>query len=355
MKNNAKFNFKPPAAWLLLFALGGSLLLFSGCPATRLGVYSLEQYQNYWKGSVYVGPEEDPYDDFWTIMTDPASADPAELSKSDRYKDSEVNSDVVLMIPDDGKRGWDDYDLVFFYGHHNMAVPPYLHHDFTIYTYESGSWNSTVYPANSTVNWGVDPPYDYYAIRPITIADNWPGSVTYLHNKYTSAFVGALYHYGAYPTYKYRIEWDDPLGTFDGEKLGSKQLEWLILHGCQAVITANYYGTAYDDKGLRAFMHTQGKWHIILGHYHSYYTYMLSDLGDFALDLQNGVPVQEAYFNTDPWTNSSAIAAEKEPFTWGNSTMENDRWGDPVADIPGATIFSQRWIQDMGTVADHWE
>jgi len=165
-----------------------------------------------------------------------------------------------------------------------------------------------------------------------------------------------LYHYGQGTGHHWRLHWDDPVEYTIYQQLGTKDLEWLILHGCQAVITANEDGTTYNPMGLQCFHWTQGKWHIVLGHYRSFSTLSLKSLAGFALDLLNGVPVQEAYFDVDPDFNSSAIAAEANPFPgWANSTMANDKWADPLPDHKDASIFTQRWITRMGTEGSHWD
>ena len=57
-----------------------------------------------------------------------------------------------------------------------------------------------------------------------------------------------------------------------------------------------------------------------------------------------GVPVQTAYFDTDPIGNTSAISAEGTPFFWATSTMANDTWLSPM-NVPSSTdTFSLRWI-----------
>jgi hypothetical protein len=113
--------------------------------------------------------------------------------------------------------------------------------------------------------------------------------------------------------------------------------------------------------GLRCFHWVQGKFHIVLGHYRSFSTGLLQPLSGFAIDLLNGVPVQEAYFDVDPQSEpyrgySSAIAAEANPFPgWENSTMATDKWTDPLPDHKDASIFTQRWLTPMGTEGSHWD
>ena len=115
-------------------------------------------------------------------------------------------------------------------------------------------------------------------------------------------------------------------------------------------------GAAVLYGGLQAFHWVQGKFHIVLGHYKSYYTYQLEPLAGFALDLLAGVPIQTAYFDVDPDYNTSAIAAEDYPFPgWPASTMVNDEWDDAGPDHEDTSIFTQRWITPVGTVAEHWD
>lgn len=337
----------------LFFAIV-TVVLIAGCKSEReLGVYTLCNYENNWKGSVCVSSTLDPYEGFWNNMTahpDEPFADPDE---SRRYKNQEVTIKTVLPIAGDNLKGWDEFDMVFFYGHHNMIVPPHPNSYFGYYLYESGAWNHYSEPM-VTIDWGHTTPYDYYTFRGITTGNTHPGSVTYLYNEYTSALLGGLYHYGQGSGMQWRVKWNDPVeyapsGT-KAWQLGAIDLEWLFLHGCQAVIVANEDGTAYNPMGLNCFHWTQGGFHIVLGHYRSYYTSDLMPLVQMAIDLRVGVPVQEAYFDVDPDNNTSAIAAEKNPFPgWPNSTMETDKWNDAVKDVKDASIFSQKWISYAGT------
>jgi hypothetical protein len=98
------------------------------------------------------------------------------------------------------------------------------------------------------------------------------------------------------------------------------------LPGC---LVASPDGSVYNPQGLKCYHWTQGGFHIVLGHYRSFYTSDLKPLSQFAADLMTGVPVQTVYFDVDPDNNSSAIAAETSPFSWANSTMANDKWTNP--------------------------
>jgi len=341
---------------ILLILLGLIGIALSGCKERELGVYSLCMYEDFWKHSVCVGPSYDPYEEFWSIMTSGSGAPYADADESRRYRNEEVNILTVLPIPGDDLKGWDEFDLVFFYGHNNMIVPPHPHQSFGYYTYDGTTWT---YHSGylDEIGWGHTTPYCYYTFPLcVTTGNTHPGSVIYLYYKYTSCLLGGLYHYGQGTGHHWRLHWDDPVEYTIYQQLGTKDLEWLILHGCQAVITANEDGTTYNPMGLQCFHWTQGKWHIVLGHYRSFSTLSLKSLAGFALDLLNGVPVQEAYFDVDPDFNSSAIAAEANPFPgWANSTMANDKWADPLPDHKDASIFTQRWITRMGTEGSHWD
>lgn len=337
----------------------GALLLF-GCTSPReIGVYTLCNYEDSWKSNVCVNSALDPGGNFWTLMTSGTGSPYADSDGSRRYQNSEVTIETVLPIAGDSKKGWDEFDLVFFYGHHNMIVPPHPHSGFGYYTYNGTTWDYN-YGLLDDIGWGNTTPYDYYTTRGITSGNTHPGSVTYLYHKYTSALLGGLYHYGQGSGMLWRVEWDDPIiyapyGT-KAWQLGAIDLEWLILHGCQAVITANESGTNYNSMGLKCFHWTQGKFHIVLGHYRSFYTTDLKSLNQFAIDLMAGVPVQTAYFDVDPDNNSSAIAAEPYPFPgWSASTMANDKWTNQMTDNENTSIFSQRWIRNVGTTAQYWD
>ncbi len=334
--------------YCILFIL---LLALVGCEEDEMGVYSLENYQSGWKGNVGISDTYDPGGDFWTIMTSGSDPECAALNRSRRYRNHEVVIQTIIPVPGDSRKHWDQFDLVFFYGHHNTIVPPHPHDTFSYSNYVGGSWVSNSGYLD-LIGWGHTTPYDYYPTRPITNANSYPGAVTYLYNQYTSSLLGGNYDYGG-GTRSWHEHWNDPVQSFNYGELGDIDLEWLILYGCQAVITANEDGS-YNPLAYRCFMPVSGKYHIIMGHYISYYTYQMEPLASFAYDLLAKVPIQQAYFDTDPDNNTSAIAAEKSPFPgWAASVMENDRWRDPMEDNEDACTFTQRWIVPAGWVASH--
>jgi hypothetical protein len=325
------------------------MTLLAGC--AELGVYTLCSYEDNWKGNVCVENVYDPYYDFWKVMTAGGYAPYASPLRSHRLRNSKVHIQTIIPISGDSHKSWDEYDMVFFYGHHNTIVPPHPHSMFRYSNYINGTWvQDTGYL--DTIGWGHTTSYDYWAIRPVNNAHIYPASVTYLYNKYTSSLIGQVYDYSG-GNVPWRKHWYDGINHENYGKLGDKDLEWLILHGCQAVITANEDGS-YNPLALNVFAPAHGRWHIVLGHYVSYHTYELQPLDSFAYDLLANVPIQTAYFDTDPSLNTSAIAAETTPFSWSNSTIVNDRWDDPMVDYPGTDIFSQRWIVPLGNVASHW-
>jgi hypothetical protein len=322
----------------------------------KLGVYSICEYEKNWKGSVSVPHAFDPYYDFWKKMTSGSGAPYADIKNSQRFRNTEVNIQTIIPIPDDGLKSWDEFDLVFFYGHNNTIVPPHPDdpdESFAYFNYEGGKWVGPKKGNLGKMGWGTGKaPYDYYARRPVKYANYMPGAVTYLYYEYTSSLLGLPYDYGGGipdPGCAYRVHWNDPIKILFYGRLGDIDLEWLILHGCQAVITATEK-SQYSPLALECFSPVQGKFHIVMGHYKAYGfdkfapEKSLEPLAPFASDLLSGVPIQTAYFDTDPDDNTSAIAAETTPFDWKTSTMANDRWNAPMKDYPNTKIFSQRWI-----------
>lgn len=353
-----------------------------------LGVYTLCEYEDApncthawcgWKPSVCVDSTLDPYHDFWDIMNSgigqyvpgpfgqlllvPPYADPYD---SQRLLNDEVVPTNTIPAAANSQKSWDDFDLVIFYGHNNTIVPPHGSDYFAYYNYEYDPdqaqwvWNHKFDNVNG--KWGSAVNYDYYVVRPIQKADRYPGAVTYLYNTFTSLLIGGGYDYGGGTLW--RQHWDDPLEAVAYGKLGDRRLKWLILHGCQAVITANLDGS-YNPLALKIFGAVHGKFHIVMGHYKTYYTNQLKPLASFAYDLLNMVPIQAAYFDSDPDNNSSAIAAESPPtwwdkifgldHWWSTSTMLNDRWGLAVHANEGTDTFSMMWIRPYGDVRAQWE
>lgn len=345
--------------------------LFCGCKS--LGVYSLCEYENNWKPSLSgYGPAHDPYYDFWDEMTSGPGGDGyARKSTSERYRDSEVTIRTILPIPGDDLKSWDGFQFVFFWGHNNTIVPPHGPSLFDYHLYEghpTPEWNPKTGYLDQ-IDWGDTINFDYYAVRPITIADEYPGALTYLYHEYTASLLGYPYDYcgsaklagfwEGFPSLyldgylPWRERWHDQVQELRYGQLGDKRLNWLVLHGCQAVITANLDGS-YNPLGLRCFDPIQGRFHLVLGHYHWKGT--PEPLVAFALKLVNGNPVQEAYFSVHPGLMASAIAAEDYPFPgWGKSTMLIDRWTDPVKDIEDARCFTMRWLVQVGTLGQEWD
>jgi len=315
-----------------------------------LGVYSLWQYEKGWKDPVGVAASLDPYEDFWDFMINGSGAHSTNKSLSKRFVNQEVTLDNIIPIPGVNPTSWDDFDMVFFYGHNNTIIPPGKDPNFTCYTKNKnqGTWDENT-PCD---NWGSPKmPFDYYASGSIGNAYIFPGAVTYLYNEYTASLLGDPYDYGGgepegSPQF-YKIHWYDTPKKVTYGKLGTKNLKWLILHGCQAVMTA-WPGGDYLHLAYKSLSEIYGGYHIILGHYKSYYTNYLKPLEKFGYDLICGVPIQTAYFDTDPDQNSSAIAAEDTPFSWATSTMTTDNWLSPVSKPISTNTFSQRWIVSQG-------
>lgn len=311
----------------------------------KLGVYSLEKYESSWKSPVDVPDSVDPYEGFWKEMVQGVGAYSVDAKASRRYKNQEVTIKTVLPIPGDSLKGWDEFDMVFFYGHNNTIVPPASSYYFECYNFTSAAgWKKN----QGCKKWGTSTsPFDYWAQRPIVDAGPNPGAVTYLYNQYTASLLGGPYDYGGKKPLYYRPRWSDPAQKITYGRLGALGLKWLVLHGCQAVITAGPHG-GYIPVARQALGPVHGGYHMILGHYFSYDPNLLPSTTTFAWDLLAGVPVQSAYFDLDPYQNSSAIAAETEPFSWSKSTMVNDTWNLPVTVPKSTQVFSHRWIVPTG-------
>lgn len=361
--------------WFFLLFSTGTTQAVSSNSKHELGVYSLELYGTYgsrrWKNDV-VAPsyERDPYRKFWEDMTHGSSSEFAHYS-STRYHNNEVNCETVLRIPG-GPKDWDEFDMVFFYGHNNMITPPFpceMYHHF--WTNNTGSWTQT---SGNWCDWGsVSLPYEYYR-RDVTGGRANPGAVVYLYEPFTSALLGGYYHFDpdAFDC-RYQKSAQDEIwgntaatsGPCSVSGLGTNDLEWLILYGCKAVIVANEDGSAYHPIGVKAFQGTWDGFHIILGHYRSYFTGQLQDLTPFANGLKSGMFIQAAYFSTDPAQNSSAISAEwiapwDLPWSlfelWSNGYMNTETWLNPKPDISGSpNIWFTKWIRHVGTGAEDWE
>jgi len=366
--------------WLSLVFDSGTTHAYSGNRDHELGVYSLWEYGEYngelWKETIAVDDPENPAGAFWDIMTG-GTSDEYAYTTSRRRENDEVTYQTVFPIPGDGWKSWDQFDMVFFFGHNNMITPPHPTPSdpggggFFFWSNESGSWQKI---SEAWVFWGTrDMPYEYY-YRDVTSGREQPGSVTYLWEPFTSALLGYQFQPEELSYYQKSAQ-DTPSrnssGTYGAftSGLGTDDLEWLILYGCQAVIVANQDGSSYNSMGVDAFSRTWDGFHIIMGHYRTYETRQLRDLTPFADHLLSGMPVQAAYFLTDPAQNSSALSAECKPWYRSMSSylnnysyMNTDTWTDPKPDINSRCrprsflrrfFWYVKWISMDSTLGEH--
>jgi hypothetical protein len=338
----------------------------------ELGVYSLFDYEADWKVNVEIWDltyESQPEGAFWDLMTGGISSEYA-YHTSRRRVNSEVNYRTIFPIPGDGWKDWDSFDLVFFFGHSNMITPPHPcgsdHLDF--WSNSTGVWEQI---SGQFCEWGTTIlPFEYYIVD-VVDGPTHPSSVIYLHEPYTSALIG---NHQFNPDYSWPIQFsaqDTPGGnsarTFSWCRggLGTNDLEWLILHGCQAVIVADEDGIFYNPIGVEALRKAWDGFHIILGCYRSFGAFP-NDLSPFADGLRTGVTVQAAYFLVAPDNNSSAISGERladllmDP-TWfylalrTRSIMNTDTWTSPRPDLDrNPDLWYVKWIRSAGTSASHW-
>ena len=369
-----------PGLWtLILFAgLSGffSVASLQGTPAQatsdnrfhELGVYSLSHYAIVWKGTIEISYEEDPAGAFWDLMTSGVSSEYAHHT-SRRRIDAEVNYHTVFPIPGDGWKDWDSFDMVFFYGHNNMITPPHTCESSHFYSNASGLWNLI---SGNWCDWGTPAlPFEYYYMDVTDGATN-PSAVVYLYDYATAALVGPHQFRPDRSWVIQTLYQDTPDGNTPGTimlcegGLGTKDLEWLILHGCQAVIVASEDGLTYNPMGVNAFRPAWDGFHLILGHYKSYSLSSARDLSPFADGLRTGMPVQAAYFLIDPECDSSAISAERlatyltrpsqlKQALQNKSYMNTDTWISPKPDLNRSPdLWYVKWIRPAGTTAGHW-
>lgn len=335
----------------------------------ELGVYSLYKYGKVngkgWKGDIVPDYVDDPAGSFWETMTAGISSKYAHYTSKCRMNEQVKHQTV---FPTDGWKDWDQFDMVFFYGHNNMITPPHPDELGYFWSNNGSDWHEI---EGNWTEWGTTAlPFEYFHYD-ITNGPSYPGSVTYLYEPFTAVLLGHQFKKGEYSYYQLSAQ-----NTSEGNTitkrfqsgLGTNDLEWLILHGCQAVIVANENGSEYNPMGAKAFAKTWDGFHIIQGHYKTYTTNNLKELVSFANDLLSGVSIQTAYFNTDPANNTSAISAECksqnyigsiEKYLLNDSYMNNDTWTDPMEDIPkgvgsvcGNFFYYVKWIDDDNALKD---
>lgn len=335
----------------------------------ELGVYSLYKYGKVngkaWKGDVIPDYVDDPAGAFWETMTAGISSKYAHYTSKCRVNEQVKHQTV---FPTDGWKDWDQFDMVFFYGHNNMITPPHSHEETgTFWTNHDLDWLET---SGKWADWGTEAlPFEYFNYD-VTDGPDFPGSVTYLYEPFTAVLLGYQFKAGETSTYQLSAQ-NTPAGNTPkttkkfASGLGTNDLEWLFLHGCQAVIVANKDGSEYNPMGVKAFAKTWDGFHIIQGHYRTYNTSQLKELVSFANDLLSGVSIQTAYFETDPANNTSAISAECKPHNYiggiekylsDDSYMNNDTWTNPMGDISnpafGNFFYYVKWIANDNTIND---
>ena len=295
-------------------------LAFSSNSSHHLGVYSLYQYKEYynnktgsyegWKDPVNLPYEADPAQLFWEAMTSGTTSEYASVN-SNKYVNGEVN--IFTILPLDAlvsytQANWNKYEMVFFYGHNNTApdVNDTSNEEaFWSNNNSNGTWEKII---GNWSQWGTNAlPYEYFWTD-IYTAKYFPGAVIYLWEPFTSILIGRFYHFDPQnPSFGQISAQDSPDGNLTqtlscSGGLGG-DLKWLILHGCQAVMVASFWGDQYNHTGVKAFSPTWAGFHLVLGHYRSYDVTHSKDLKPFADGLRAGLPVQAAYFLTDPEHN----------------------------------------------------
>ena len=280
----------------------------------ELMVYSIEDYGNVvnpltdesrdWKADIYLDPNQDPYDDFWTSMYTSCSGDDCACLGSVKRKNSGVS--VYNMVNDDN--GIRDADMVFFFGHNTM-ISPQWYHDGNFEYWVPYYLDPSVYAPIENIGenwplWGTDYSslfYYYYHRQTITNASlSNPYAVFYGYWPFTSVLIGKDFRDG---TWEYENSYNQTTAFTSSGNLGA-ETEWFIAHGCNAVTVAKYddldppsENIVSTSLGVNAWKKSWGDTHLVMGHYYSTYTTMEPSLAPFAADLKSGGYIKEAYFD----------------------------------------------------------
>ncbi len=339
-----------------LFALFGSIMILAPKEANgwgtgslhKLGVYRISYYGTtgayrilnhgecsakqssvYWKPSLQMNsyPEQDPYVELWKSMGTNCSGYGCANTQSMRYMDQQVTHSTIVG----GQDSWQNYNMVFFFGHNNTISnnngPSYFIRRYN-YCTEDGGWAHRWYvnKSGSPARWGTtdqvggyDYAYCYHRDGWITNTDIQPGGVVYLYNAFTSLLIGRNDFRTNTSSVEYKSTWNGQVKNYNPEGgLGRNKndnLKWLILHGCHGVVVENQNGQ-YDPQGIQVFGNAWNKLHIVLGHNTDVYLGATGDLSAFSNWLITGVPVRTAYFYMDYYNSgsqqASAISGEDE-------------------------------------------
>ncbi len=306
------------------------------------------------------------------------------------------NSGVSVNNMARSSNGWQDADMVFFYGHTTQMQPQWDIDGFKVWRkYES---EPAPYWCEKSVSdwtdWGTSAePYRYHRADPVNNASlSTAYSVLYAYNALTSILIGHDYREGTWYTENVK----DSTGTARSGKLGP-ETEWVVAHGCNAATVAKYFstgescssGATCEDEegcwngkchnttntplGVNAWDGAWDRLHLVLGHYIGTYTSMLPDLGLFASDLKSGDVVKDAYFDMHTcsatrddedegpaYCQPSAISQSPSsccywigyilycPFGGcSGDYMHSDTWNSPMNDITSNRYYTISWRQNV--------
>ena len=236
---NMNYKIQSCVYFAAVFIVANSAMSAGNNTEHEIMVYSIEQYQEFWDSceeeyrewKQAIGllfDEQDPYKTFWNLMYSNCSGDQCAHENSVRRKNSEVTVDSMVNISD----GWEDADMVFFFGH-NTQIKPHI-----ILEHEFGYWRDVsgfAYCHESTDDyreWGTSSmPYEYHYASPIMNASETnQRAVFYAYNGLTSVLVGQDFISGLWRT-------ENTLNQAYNEHSGmlGPETEWVIAHGCNAV------------------------------------------------------------------------------------------------------------------------
>ena len=232
--------------------------------AHELMVYSIEYYGQHpdssvggilrnWKTDIpFYNVKKNPYVTFWDYMYTYCSNQSFCAKKDDSVRRLNNLVTVDSMVSMDN--GWQDADMVFFFGHNVQIAPqnsPHMEHDhnFGIWLPDNGTWHTGAiggFDGDFDFNdWGTsNEPYRYHRNLVDDASYSNAYAVFYAYNPLTSVLIGEDFSSGYWYTENI---WNQSIQDPHFGEL-AHDTEWIIAHGCSGVQTASYYHYgAIDD------------------------------------------------------------------------------------------------------------
>jgi len=383
--------------WLSLLLLSSMMVVSSTVQAGggsntnhELMVYSIEYYDNFyddcidqsirWKPTIPLDNDyeiKDPASSnstikgFWYKMYDNCTISQCAHTESYKYTGSQVTVNNMLQADN----GWNDADMVFFYGHNTTIRPQWSNPDMELWKtwldLGSGGW-VWCKQEDEWLDWGTaTEPYRYHRNLITDASLSNAMAVFYAYNPLTSVLVGEDFVDG---TWYSENTYDQTLATARSGRLNS-EIEWFVANGCNAVTVAMYqYGDPEDPivataLGVNAWKDSWNGQHLVMGHYYSTTAIGLPILGgdaanSFNVGLKVGDIMKDAYFDAhtenyepDPAKyQPAAISVSPQSCCSGTypliycptggcagDFMHTDHWNLTLADLTTNFYYTTSW------------